>query len=302
MNRKHLVIGLAVLAATAVALAALLASTAERVEYALIKSSDLMLQDVNDSHVVVKFIFDIERSEVLRNASMRIRVYDSATNLLLYELRKDLPERSGDREFSVSVAFEKDRNYIVRADITAKDRVLDHQRFKLRNLDTLIPEEKDIKAVLRDVDFLVIATTNDTVTMKARFYVESMKDYNITYHVKAVQYESNVLAAEEWGSCKLKKGKTNLIEVNFEIPRDYNYLYKLEIWRNGSLLKTWSKPLHLSPSKVIPEGVKEEKVEFEAEKFVTREEYTPQPTGAAPGFELAVALAAMLLVLRGMRR
>ena len=96
-----------------------------------------------------------------------------------------------------------------------------------------------------------------------------------------------------WITTTLRKGKTNIIEANFVVPDEYNYIVKLEIWREGKLVKSWKDVIKLAPTKIVPKDVEEEEVEFEVEKFV-REEVPDYTKGAGmPGFEVALALIAI---------
>ncbi len=294
MKKEYLVVGF--IAIVVVAALIFIVATREAPQFARFKEVDLKLLRVNDSHVEIQFLFELERSKVLQNASIELKVYDVATNLLIEKRSIGLPEGN---EVIVNSSFEKDRDYTLKIRLIKDGKILDARSLTLRNLDTLIPDEKNVKVLLKDVDFILLGSSEDRVSVMSRFYLESMYDYNVTFHVKVLQYESNVLAAEKWMQSKIEKGKTNLIEVEFEIPQNYNYLFKLEIWRNGSLLKSWSRPLNLAPTKKIPEGVKEEKVEFEVEKFVATP-YYPQRE-KAPGFEIAIAALAIGIALRRYR-
>ena len=279
-----------------------MAATKEVPEFARFKEIDLKLVRVNDSHAEIQFLFELDRSEVLRNASIELKIYDVATSLLIGEKNVKLPNKGN--KVSINSSFEKDRDYMLKIRLMKDGKVLDARSLTLRNLNTLIPEEKSVKVLLKDVDFILLGSGGDRVLIKSRFYLESMHDYNITFHVKVIQYESNVLAAEKWIRSKIEKGKTNLIEAEFDIPQNYNYLFKLEVWRNGSLLKSWSRPLNLAPTKKIPESVKEEKVKFEVEKFVTTPYPRPNPQAKAPrmpGFEIVIAALAMGIAWRRFR-
>lgn len=127
-----------------------------------------------------------------------------------------------------------------------------------------------------------------------------------------MQYESGILTDEKWVEVELEKGKTNVVETNVTVINNYCYLVKLEAWRNDSIVKIWKSILNLSPTKRIPEGVKEEEVKFEVEKFVATP--TPLPTPLVresgivrkptPGFEfLALIMAGgVALCLKRLRR
>jgi hypothetical protein len=181
----------------------------------------------------------------------------------------------------------------------------------LRGLDTLLPKEKELKMTLKDVDFQILNVFDNVTTIRARFYVEAMEDYDdAVFHIKAIQFESNVLADERWMEVSVEKGKTLLVESNLTVPKDYNYLVKLEVWRNDALLKTWGKGLNLAPTKRVPENVTEERVKFEVSQFVKTPMpmYTPTPLPVptptptpeyakvqpkAPGFEILLAMLAI---------
>ncbi len=177
------------------------------------------------------------------------------------------------------------------------------KKMSLRGLTSLVPHNKQLKFNMKDVDFEIVRVKDNTATVLTRFYVDSMEDYtDTTFHIKAIQYESNVLADDRWLEMDVDKGKTVLVECNLTVPKDYNYLVKLEAWRQDSLVKTWSKGLNLAPKKEVPQNITEKKVEFEIEEFA-REEPTPAPVPtstprvtpetAVPGFEVILALFAL---------
>jgi hypothetical protein len=249
----------------------------EEKSYIYFQKIDLKPEKINESHVDIKFLISFQRSEKV-NASIEISVYDMATDLLMSKLRLSLPERSkaGLGGINTTMAFEKDKNYRVVFEMKRDDKIVDTRSYNLKNLNTLIPREKEIKMSLKDADFMIKGVKDNRTLVLARFYVESMYDYDVLFHIKAIQHESNVLADEKWTNLKIEKGKTKLIESEFEIPKNYNYLIKLEVWKNGSLVRTWVKGLNLAPTKRVPEEIKEEKVSFVVEEFVK----TPIPTPA----------------------
>ncbi len=293
MNEKVFIGGLI---AIVVAAAFISAFALKHEEYASFRSFDLKLDGVNDSHVTVDFIFNIASKSFDGNLSMK--VYDAKTNLLLAERKFKLPENP--KRYEVKLSFEKDRDYLVTARLAKGWRTYDVERFSISNLNSLKPAKKDVRAFLKDADFLILGKDDDSVKVKSRFYIESLKNYSVTFHVKVVQYESGVLASESWIRDNITKGKTNLVESEFEVPERYNYLVKLELWRDGALLKSWSRALKLDPSKRVPEGEKEEKMNFEVEKFVkpVYEEGDYSHPKGVPGFEILIAVAGMLAALR----
>ena len=280
-------------------------------EFVEIRDIEMKVDSVNESHAEITFIASIYRSEIVKNATLIVSVYDKRTNLLLDKLAVEIAEKGkkGLSELNVTLSFEKDRDYRIAFEVRKNNMPVQKKEMGLRGLETLIPPEKELKLILRDVDFEIAGVENNKAVVKARFYIETMRDYeDITFHVKAVQYESGVLANESWIELqKVEKGKTLLVESVFSVPKDYNYLVKTEAWRNGAMLKTWSRALNLAPTKALPENVTEEKVRFEVEEFVKgypRSVATPAPMPTrtppmqgyvekpTPGFEILAAIAA----------
>ena len=228
------------------------------------------------------------------------------------EIRESFYEYSNE---TLNVTLRKDKDYRVVFEVKKDEKPVDSRVINLRNLDTLIPRNKELRVILKDADFRVVGVDNRTVRVQVRFYLESMDDYEILFHVKAIQYESNVLADERWILKKVKSGATTLVYCNITVPRDYNYLIKLEAWRKGSLLKTWKSCLNLAPKKRIPKEEVEEEVKFRVEEFVKTPIPLPTPTPLpyrakegkipmAPGFEallLIIALGGVVFCLRRRR-
>ncbi|AEA47862.1 DUF7490 domain-containing protein [Archaeoglobus veneficus] len=275
-------------------------------EFVEIRNIEMKVDRVNESHAEITFIVSIYRSELVKNATLIISVYDRQTNLLLGKKAVDIAEKGdeGLSELNITLPFEKDRDYRIAFEIRKDNMPIQRKEMGLRGLETLVPPDKELKLVLKDVDFEITGVYGNKAIVKARFYIETMRDYDdVTFHVKAVQYESGVLANESWIELqKVEKGKTLLVESVLSVPKDYNYLVKIEAWRNGAMLKTWSKALNLAPTKTLPENITEEKVRFEIEEFVKgyRPVATPAPTtpvvyerkAQAPGFEILAAIAA----------
>lgn len=307
LSERFVIASIVAILIAALALSLFVISVEGSREYFRVNKIDIKLEKVNESHAEIKFLIYIERSKIVKNATLDISIYDMVTNLLLSKLSVTVPEKGkgGLSELNVTIPFEKDKNYKVFIEAKKNEKTVDLRGLNIRALNTLIPDEKNVKTILKDVDFIIEGLESGCALIKARFYIESMSNYNITFHIKAVQNESNILAAEEWINKTIKKGKTEIVEARFKVPKDYNYLVKIEIWRGDFLIKTWTRFLNLSPTKKIPEKVKEEKVEFEVEEFVKpvatppleiakqSEAYRISGGLATPGFEIILALFAI---------
>jgi hypothetical protein len=314
MNARVVAISIILLFAIAVLLPFFVKIPAEegsRREYVSLEDIEIKAERINESHADIKFLISIYRSKTVTNSSLVVSIYDMATNLLLKKVELQIPEKSdeGLEELNTTISFEKDKTYNIGFRLE-KDKKIVHTRWmSLKGLDTLLPKDKELKMTLKDVDFQILNVFDNVTTIRARFYVEAMEDYDdAVFHVKAIQFESNVLADEKWMEVSVEKGKTLRVESNLTVPKDYNYLVKLEVWRNDALLKTWTKGLNLAPTKKVPENVTEEKVRFEVSQFVKapKPTYTPTPLPVptptppskyagelkpkAPGFEILLAV------------
>ncbi|WP_457548589.1 DUF7490 domain-containing protein [Archaeoglobus sp.] len=303
MNGKLVAIILTVIFAVSVVSAFFIPK--ETHEFFHIENVDVKVDKIGDDFVNLTFLIKIHRSEVLKNATLKLKVYDLKTGVLLKEKSVNVPEKDG-RILNVTMPFEKDKDYRIKV-ILEKDDRRDQYTLNLRNLETLIPKDRELKVVLRDVDFKVLDVKGNRVNVLIRFYFDSLKNYDVRFHLKAVQNESNVLADEKWIDATLRSGKTQIVETNISVIKDYNYLIKLEAWRGGYMVKVWKAFLNLAPTKKVPVNVKEEAVKFEVEKFAERysglkTSKTPQlkPLGVSsergvyktPGFEALILIFA----------
>ncbi len=299
-NDMKIVVGIVIAGLVLAALILAIAYGEPSQEFIYLRNIDMMVKDVNESHATLNFIVTVDRSEVVKNATLCIYVYDKITDLLLQRHKVRIPEKQieGLNEIDVSLSFEKDRSYRLKFEILKNNKIVDTRILSLSGLDTLIPKDKRLKMTLKDVDFQVVGVKDNDVNVRVRFYVQSMEDYDdVTFHIKAIQAESNILADESWLKMNILKGKTLIIESNLTVPKDYNYAVKLEVWRNGSLLKTWLKYLNLAPTKTVPKEAKEERVKFEVSEFVRTPEPIPYPKTKAPGFEFVTCLMALTIAL-----
>lgn len=120
-----------------------------------------------------------------------------------------IPEKGqeGLEELNTTISFEKDKRYNIGFRLEKNRKITDTRWMSLKGLDTLLPKEKELKMTLKDVDFQVLNVFGNLTTLRARFYVEAMENYDdAVFHIKAIQYESNVLADERWMNVDVEKG------------------------------------------------------------------------------------------------
>ncbi len=249
----------------------------EEKKFIRIENVDVKVDRISDDSVDLTFLIKLSATD---NLTIKILTYDLKTNILLNET--SIPVKGV--EVNKTLSFEKDKDYRVKVVLEREGKTLDFRYLNLRYLNTLIPRNKELKVFLKDVDFKVLGVNGDRVKVLVRYYFDSLKDYDVLFHVKAVQYESNVLADEKWVKAKLEGGRTTIVETNVSVIKNYCYLIKLEAWRDDSIVRIWKSVLNLSPTKRVPKEAVEKEVEFEVEKFVA----TPTPIKAYGGGEMGI--------------
>ncbi|WP_202319584.1 DUF7490 domain-containing protein [Archaeoglobus neptunius] len=289
MNGKLVVVAIGII----IAISAIVVAINMTESYGRFGEIDMRLESVNGSHAVITLLIDIDKTPSFNRFEIGAKIYDVRTNLLVGEYSKSFTGYGKYYRAEFTIPFEKTRDYQLKLILKKGERIYDTTHVNVRNLRYLVPEDMTLKASMAGADFLLTGSDNETVSFKSRFYIESLSDYDVVARTKVVQSESNVLVGDEWRNITLEGGKTNIVEADFTVPKKYNYVVKLEIWRNGKLVKTWKDYLNLAPKKIIPEGVKEENMEFEVDRFVKNEEDYARRSGAIPGFEVAVGLAAI---------
>ncbi|MFH1322501.1 MAG: PGF-CTERM sorting domain-containing protein [Methanobacteriota archaeon] len=131
--------------------------------------------------------------------------------------------------------------------------------------------------------------------------------------VKARQAESNLLADKKASETGVIAGEaTSVKSVQLDVPEGYNYMMVVELWKGDVLVNTWEKALMLAPTKTVPKESQEKKMNIEVSKFMREGGAVPVPeaTMAAaaetmktePGFEVIMAIAALILVIALRRR
>jgi len=267
-----------ILIATLVLLVTVGISEEER-EYIFIRKIDFKLEEVDESHAKIRFIVTVQRTKSVTNATLLAFVHDKLTNLLLGKFKLKIPkkDKEGLQELNLSISFEKDKDYNVFFEIRKENTIVSSKGIVLKGLKSLVPKDKELKLFLKDVDFEILGIVGSKVTVGVKYYLESMSNYSLTLHIKAIQYESNILAAEKWMQAEIEKGKTILVKNNLTVPKDYNYLIKLEVWRENSLLKVWSNALNLAPKRKIPANITEKEIKFEVSEFIKPPFPAPTP-------------------------
>jgi hypothetical protein len=185
----------------------------------------------------------------------------------------------------------------------------------------MTPKSKRSGVILNNIDFSVGGVSAGKVSIKSDIYLENkgpdVSD-NLKLIVKAREANSNLIADKintETGT--IINETTSVKSVQLVVPDEYNYMVVVELWRGETLINTWEKPVLLAPTKTVPKESVEKKMNLEVSKFVreagspavgesARQTFGgyPQPiaTPKEPGFEIIVAISALMVVFILRRR
>lgn len=260
------------------------------------------------------------------NASMLIRAIDSNTGLLNSQESSHIPDIGLEKTLIVSqdIKIERNGNYDLKILLFDNGTISDSGTVNIRGINILTPQSKKSGIIANNIDFFVGGTSAGKVDIKPEIYIENTGpevSENLKLIVKAREADSNLLAdriTTETGS--IKSEKTAIIkEVQLRVPDEYNYMIIVELWKDDALINTWEKPVLLAPTKTVPKGNQEKKINIEVSKFVRESNqgivpvsgvtpattYAPIPTPGIPkepGFEIIGAIIVLLAALLYIRR
>ena len=271
---------------------------------AVLKHVDVRLVDSNASSVKLQFTSYVERFEKT-NCSLHFRVMLRDSRIVLWSKVINASGDKGKSVYRINATFDRDRDYMVTITLRKGENVLGGSTFFLHDLDKV--PNLSLGMRLTGADFVVKGVNGSYANIEGRFYVRAEKRVSgIDVHVKAKPMGTNLLADERWvKNITLTPGKIQTLTCELRVPKDYNYVVTLEVWKNGSIEGSWKEPLVLNPSKPKPK-VNATGKNFSLSDFVVSRPMpvpnpiTPQKKG--PGFALPLALLAIAIVMWLRRR
>ena len=290
--------------------------------YLTIREVDVKPLSVTDSYVDINITAYLNHAGgKSNNASMTVRAINRDAGLLINQGHTSIPDTEFDKTISVyqNLRIDRDKNYELRIFLFDNGSVTDSGTINIQGLSILIPESKDNKIVMSNIDFIVSGVDANRVSINPDIYLEntgSEISKNLKLIVKAREADSNLLADKTTSETgEIKSEATVIKTVQLKVPDKYNYMVVVELWNDDILTNTWEKPVLLAPTKTLPKESQEKKVNIEVSKFVregqseqkmTVPTYTPPPyapmaTSAEgpkePGFEMLIGIIAILLAL-----
>jgi hypothetical protein len=287
--------------------------------YFSIREIDVKPVEVTSSLIEINVTAYIYHGEgEAKNPIMLIRAINSNTGLHESEVSTPIPESDSDKTVTASAKLKVERNgnYDLRILLYDNGSIRESGSVGIKGLNALTPAAKQSGVEVNNIDFIVAGASGGIASIRSDVYLENKwaaPSENMNMIVKARQAESNLLADKKASETGVIAGEaTSVKNVQLDVPEGYNYMMVVELWKGDVMVNTWEKALMLAPTKTIPKESQEKKMNIEVSKFMREGGAAPIPgvtmTAAAmtmkkePGFEVIVAIAALILVIAFRRR
>ena len=271
---------------------------------ATLKNVDVRLVDSNSSSVKLQFRSYVERFEKT-NCTLYTIVRLGRTNIEVWRKSINASGDKGTSVYTINATFDRDKEYFVIIVLKRDGRVLGGRSFFLHDLNQIPNLSLGMK--LTGADFLVRGVNGSHANVECRFYLRADKRLKgIDFHIKAKPLGTNLLADERWvRNVSIAPGRVETLTCELRIPKDYNYLVTVEVWKNGSIEAIWNEPLVLNPTKPKPSVNRTTGKNFSLSDFVVNRPIpVPRPvtTKKGPGFTILAVLCAFSIILWKRRR
>lgn len=261
-----------------------------------------------------------------QNATMLIRAISSDTRLLQTQVSAPIPEIESELEKTLAIStnlnLERNGGYELHILLFDNGSIMDSGSVSIRGLNALTPMSKQSGVVLNNIDFTVTNVSTGKVSIKSDIYLENrgpQASENLKMIAKAREATSNLLADKTGTETGVIANETTAVKsVVLTVPEGYNYMVVVELWRGETLINSWEKPVLLAPTKTVPKESVEKQTNIEVSKFVREGGAAPGyaiamatgipapahagETPKSPGFEIFVAISALLIVFVSRRR
>ena len=256
-----------------------------------------------------------------KNPIMLIRAINSNTGLHEAEVSTPIPDSDRDKTVTASakLKIQRNGNYDLRILLYDNGSIRESGSVGIKGLNALTPAAKKSGVEVNNIDFIVVGASGGKASIRSDIYLENkwaVPSENMNMIVKARQAESNLLADKRSSETGVIAGEaTSVKSVQLDVPEGYNYMMVVELWKGDVMVNTWEKALMLAPTKTVPKESQEKKMTIEVSKFMREGGAAPVPgvtmTAAAeayptmkqePGFEVIIAIAALILVIALRRR
>ncbi len=287
-----------------------------------IREIDVKPVEVTSSLIEVNVTAYIYHGEgEAKNPIMLIRAINSNTGLHEAEVSTPIPESDSDKTVTASAKLKVERNgnYDLRILLYDNGSIRESGSVGIKGLNALTPAAKESGVEVSNIDFIVAGASGTIASIRSDIYLENKwaaPSENMNMIVKARQAESNLLADKKASETGVIAGEaTSVKSVQLDVPEGYNYMMVVELWKGDVMVNTWEKALMLAPTKTVPKESQEKKMTLEVSKFMREGGAPPVPgvtmTAAAevyptkkqePGFEVIVAISALIFVIALRRR
>ncbi len=248
-----------------------------------------------------------------------VKAYDADTNLLVAsnETRVGKIGRRETKSVNTYLKLPKEGGYRLQIVVFEDDKGILRGERKIYGLSRLEPPSV-AKISVRELDFLVEAVEAESGREKEKeyaivnttLYIDNLgKDAGgLRALIKARDNETRLIADKSWKDLGLlEEGTTSLHYAELRVLNGRDYIFEIQIWQSGRIIKESSGMVILSPfvNRTVVVEAKERTIEIspkvEISDFirpgapVTMPVPYPTPVPKAPGFETLSAAFALFI-------
>ncbi len=246
-----------------------------------------------------------------------VKAYDADTNLLVAsnETRVGKIGRRETKSVNTYLKLPKEGGYRLQIVVFEDDKGILRGERKIYGLSRLEPPSV-AKISIRELDFLVEAVEAESerdreyAIVNTTLYIDNLgKDVSgLRALIKARDNETRLIADKSWKDLGLlEEGTTSLHYAELRVLNGRDYIFEIQIWQSGRIIKESSGMVILSPfvNRTVVVEAKERTIEIspkvEISDFirpgapVTMPVPYPTPVPKAPGFETLSAAFALFI-------
>jgi len=257
------------------------------------------------------------RGPATSNVSVLFRAVDAESGMVATTQRVEVGtvEEDGEVPVRANLTVEREGGYRIETVVFRDAERIDTGGRQVSGLSALVPEGARTSVRFTEADalpplsFSVVDGGDNRTTLDVSASLTNRgdgpsEDLRVTLVLR--QAESNIVAARQDVTVgTIQSLRTATVSTEMTVPDGYNYYIDAILWKDGVMVDTARSAANLDPTKTISVNETEQEVELEVSDFESgdgrdgRPEPTREPEAGtveqnAPGFGVAVALAALL--------
>jgi hypothetical protein len=283
----------------------------------IITDMEISADNIKSSYVDFTISSYVENrgANSIENTTLMLKAFNRNTGLLelTQEKKVGIIKKDSTAIVDQSIRLPKKGSYRIEATLFEGEKKMAHSQILLSDLDNLVTDLEEVGIEVGNIDFIVKAVTDNGVVIESDIYLKNEgADTSSSYKmlVKAREIDAGLLADKKWTSTgKIEPEATIIKSVNLTVPKNYNYVVEVVIWKGDSIIKTGEGYVQLNPQKTIDINQRVDSKKIRAEDFLVEEEVEYESRSSvetaeemAPGFGLLTGLIATMFAIFMIRR